>query len=47
MILIDLSKSLHEGRGKKNDKKKTAVVNDKVAIINPNGLFDFDIHTFA
>jgi hypothetical protein len=32
MILIDLSKSLHEGGGKTNDKKKTAVANDKVAI---------------
>ena len=33
MILIDLSKSLHVGGGKMNDKRKTAVANDKVAII--------------
>jgi hypothetical protein len=33
MIFIDMSKSLHEGGGKTNDKKKTAVANDKVAII--------------
>ena len=33
MILIDLSKSLHEGGGKMNDKKKTALDIDKVAVI--------------
>ena len=39
MIPIDLSKSLHVGGGKTNDKKKTDVANDKVAI-NPKGPFD-------
>ena len=33
MILIDLSKILHEGREKTNDKKKAVVTNEKVAII--------------
>ena len=33
MILIDLSKSLHESGGKTNDKKKSTVANDKVAIL--------------
>ena len=32
MILIDLSKSLHEGRGKRNDKQ-SVVTNEKVAAI--------------
>ena len=42
MILIDLSKSLHIGGGKTNDKKKAAVANDKVAIIlNARLTFDF------
>lgn len=33
IILIDLSKSLHVGGEKTNDKKKTAMANDKVTII--------------
>jgi hypothetical protein len=33
MSLIDLSKTLHEGRGKTNDGKKPVVTNEKVTII--------------
>lgn len=42
IIPIDLSKSLHVGGEKTNDKKKTAMANDKVTI-NFKGSLDFDM----
>ena len=35
MILIDLNKGLHIGGGETNDRKKSGVIIDRVAINNP------------